>query len=91
MRIHYLLFAFLLVLLSPLAAFTQVINDPIKCLINGGICWGPCKIGYRQQIGHCGLRKFRCCKIRSIKRPRTTEMNELPEFSPHEDAQNKPN
>ncbi|XP_021075439.1 beta-defensin 4-like [Mus pahari] len=63
MRIHYLLFAFLLVLLSPLAAFTQNINNPIACMRNGGICWGPCATGF-QRIGNCGHLKVRCCKIR---------------------------
>uniref|UniRef100_A0A8C8W720 Beta-defensin 4-like n=1 Tax=Peromyscus maniculatus bairdii TaxID=230844 RepID=A0A8C8W720_PERMB len=58
MRIHYLLFMFLLVLLSPHAAFTQRIKNPVSCLTNGGICW--C-MGFRQ-IGTCGLPKVRCCK-----------------------------
>nr|AAG10514.1 beta-defensin 4 variant [Mus musculus] len=63
MRIHYLLFTFLPVLLSPLAAFTQIINNPITCMTNGAICWGPCPTAFRQ-IGNCGHFKVRCCKIR---------------------------
>ncbi|XP_036022785.1 beta-defensin 4-like [Onychomys torridus] len=61
MRIHYLLFTFLLVLLSPLTAFTQRIKNPITCITNGGICWGACGKGFRQ-IGSCGLPRVRCCK-----------------------------
>ncbi|XP_032775036.1 beta-defensin 4 [Rattus rattus] len=61
MRIHYLLFSFLLVLLSPLSAFTQSVNNPITCLTKGGMCWGPCTGGFRQ-IGTCGLPRVRCCK-----------------------------
>ncbi|XP_028617529.1 beta-defensin 4-like [Grammomys surdaster] len=80
MRIHYLLFSFLLLLMSPLAAFTQSINNPITCMTKGGICWGPCARGFRQ-IGNCGHAKVRCCKIKTIKRPRTSETNKLPEFA----------
>ncbi|NP_001032638.1 beta-defensin 5 precursor [Rattus norvegicus] len=61
MRIHYLLFSFLLVLLSPLSVFTQSINNPVSCVTHGGICWGRCPGSFRQ-IGTCGLGKVRCCK-----------------------------
>ncbi|XP_052018165.1 beta-defensin 4-like [Apodemus sylvaticus] len=61
MRIHYLLFPFLLVLLSPLGAFTKRINNPVTCVTNGGVCWGACISGFKQ-IGSCGLPKVRCCK-----------------------------
>ncbi|NP_694748.3 beta-defensin 8 precursor [Mus musculus] len=60
MRIHYLLFTFLLVLLSPLAAFSQKINDPVTYIRNGGICQYRC-IGLRHKIGTCGS-PFKCCK-----------------------------
>uniref|UniRef100_A0A8C6GBR8 Uncharacterized protein n=1 Tax=Mus spicilegus TaxID=10103 RepID=A0A8C6GBR8_MUSSI len=54
MRIHHLLFAFLLVLLSPLAAFIQIISS-IR-----GVCWGQCVSGTRE-IGMSGLRSMKCC------------------------------
>ncbi|XP_031198500.1 beta-defensin 4-like [Mastomys coucha] len=62
MRIHYLLFAFLLVLLSPLAAFTKKINNPVSCMFNGGICWRASCARGDKLIGSCGLPKVRCCK-----------------------------
>ncbi|EDL22235.1 beta-defensin 3 precursor [Mus musculus] len=61
MRIHYLLFAFLLVLLSPPAAFSKKINNPVSCLRKGGRCWNRC-IGNTRQIGSCGVPFLKCCK-----------------------------
>ncbi|XP_034376729.1 beta-defensin 3-like [Arvicanthis niloticus] len=61
MRIHYLLFVFFVVLLSPLAAFSRKINNPVSCLRNGGVCWGQCT-GNSRQIGSCGLPRLKCCK-----------------------------
>ncbi|XP_069872921.1 beta-defensin 3-like [Dipodomys merriami] len=64
MRIHYLLFAFLLLLLLPPAAFSQSIRNPFSCFWNKGICWKTCS-GRRQQIGSCGIPGVRCCRRRS--------------------------
>ncbi|XP_021074300.1 beta-defensin 3-like [Mus pahari] len=59
MRIHYLLFAFLLVLLSPLAAKKKN-NNPVSSFRKGRYCWDQC-IGNTPQIGICtGFLK--CCK-----------------------------
>ncbi|XP_021009845.1 beta-defensin 3-like [Mus caroli] len=61
MRIHCLLFTFLLVLLSPLAAFSQKINNTVSCLRKGGKCWN-WFIGNTHQIGSCGVPFLKCCK-----------------------------
>uniref|UniRef100_A0A8C6G3S7 Beta-defensin-like domain-containing protein n=1 Tax=Mus spicilegus TaxID=10103 RepID=A0A8C6G3S7_MUSSI len=58
MRIHYLLFAFLLVLLSPYAAFTVLINNLLTCIANRGFCLHSCIRGF-QLAGHCGHPKVR--------------------------------
>nr|AAG49340.1 defensin beta 5 [Mus musculus] len=62
MRIHYLLFAFLLVLLCPLASdFSKTINNPVSCCMIGGICRYLCK-GNILQNGNCGVTSLNCCK-----------------------------
>ncbi|EDL22233.1 beta-defensin 6 precursor [Mus musculus] len=61
MKIHYLLFAFILVMLSPLAAFSQLINSPVTCMSYGGSCQRSCNGGFRLG-GHCGHPKIRCCR-----------------------------
>ncbi|XP_021009875.1 beta-defensin 6-like [Mus caroli] len=60
MRIHYLLFAFLLVLLTYLPAFSQLINSPVTCMRHLGSCQRSCYGGFRP-VGHCGHPKIRCC------------------------------
>nr|NP_001032637.1 beta-defensin 3 precursor [Rattus norvegicus]Q32ZI4.1 RecName: Full=Beta-defensin 3; Short=BD-3; AltName: Full=Defensin, beta 3; Flags: Precursor [Rattus norvegicus]AAT51878.1 beta-defensin 3 [Rattus norvegicus] len=61
MRIHYLLFSFLLVLLSPLSAFSKKVYNAVSCMTNGGICWLKCSGTFRE-IGSCGTRQLKCCK-----------------------------
>nr|XP_004673001.1 beta-defensin 4 [Jaculus jaculus] len=61
MRIHYLFFTFLLVLLGPLSA--QGISNPFTCFKNRGLCWGKCR-GNWQQIGTCGIPGLKCCRKR---------------------------
>ncbi|XP_031247075.1 beta-defensin 5-like [Mastomys coucha] len=59
MRIHYLLFTFLLVLLSPLGAFTQ---SRRACVARGGTCRQRKCPGPWQDTGSCESRNVRCCK-----------------------------
>ncbi|XP_021074308.1 beta-defensin 8-like [Mus pahari] len=60
MRIHYLLFAFLLVLLSPLASFRLNDNNRHICHMQGGSCHRRCFFP-THQIGMC-TSVFKCCK-----------------------------
>ncbi|XP_021009874.1 beta-defensin 5-like [Mus caroli] len=62
MRIHHLLFAFLLVLLSPLAGeFTKKPNNPVSCCMIGGICRYLYK-GKILQNGSYGVTSLNCSK-----------------------------
>ncbi|XP_021044880.1 beta-defensin 5-like [Mus pahari] len=64
MSIHYLLFAFLLVLLCPLAGtFNQHINNPVSCRMLGGKCLHRCR-GKHLRNGSSSLRRLSCCKIK---------------------------
>ncbi|XP_021010266.1 beta-defensin 8-like [Mus caroli] len=60
MRIHYLLFTFLLVLLSPLAAFSQKVNRPLICRRKGGKCYPRSCPDTTHPIGNCAVF-FKCC------------------------------
>ncbi|XP_021044768.1 beta-defensin 8-like [Mus pahari] len=60
MRIHYLLFAFLLLLLSPHAAFSLQAHNPRTCYMQGGSCHRRCNV-LTHQIGMC-TSFFKCCK-----------------------------
>ncbi|XP_075396105.1 defensin beta 4A-like [Tenrec ecaudatus] len=61
MRLHYLLFAFLLVFLLPAPGFAQRIRNPVSCLRNKGFCHPIRCPSVAKTIGSCapGLK---CCR-----------------------------
>ncbi|ERE87750.1 beta-defensin 14 [Cricetulus griseus] len=66
MRLHYLLFAFLILFLVPAPgnAFIQRTIQKLFCRLRGGRCALFSCLAREEQIGQCSSRGRKCCRTK---------------------------